>query len=533
MRNTFIAVSILGFSLIGGGVEADEYFPGKLNIQSGVKSMADRASPWTGVALGELLKDTAGDENPGLLLSDDDVAAYQKIFAAEDRADWKTADALIDAPKDRRLMGYVLAKRYMHPTQYKATYDELHSWLKKYADLPMADRLHTLALKRQPKGSRGPAAPTEKTSISGGLAAAAVTANTNSQHWQAGLESWRQRKYEESLTHFKYLAGSKAASASERAAGAFWAARALTRLGRPEAVSAWLEEAANHPRTFYGLIAARQLGVESELNWSVPDLKSAHLQAIASQPAGKRALGLIQVGRMEEAEAELRRLRPNRDKNIKEGLVALSTYAGMPNLSFRIAATVAAPDGALYDAALYPMPKWEPTGGFAVDRALIYALVRQESRFEPGAKSQVGATGLMQLMPKTANYMAAKTLTDIRLNDLVDPAVNLQLGQRYVSYLLEQQEVGDNLFYLLAAYNGGPGQLAKQKREMETTNDPLLFVELMPAGETRDFIRRVLANYWIYQLQLGQKSPSLDAVAAGDWPTYQAQDLQPIRTALN
>ena len=79
-----------------------------------------------------------------------------------------------------------------------------------------------------------------------------------------------------------------------------------------------------------------------------------------------------------------------------------------------------------------------------------------------------------------------------------------------------------NLFLMAAAWNGGPGNLNKWRKATEYMNDPLFFIESIPVRETRNFIEHVLSNLWIYRNRLGQKTPSLDAVAAGEWP-HEAQ----------
>jgi soluble lytic murein transglycosylase-like protein len=110
--------------------------------------------------------------------------------------------------------------------------------------------------------------------------------------------------------------------------------------------------------------------------------------------------------------------------------------------------------------------------------------------------------------------------------ELYRPEVNMDLGQRYLAYLLEHGRVRGDLFRLLAAYNGGPGNLGKWLRQIDDQGDPLLFIESLPSHETRVFIERVLSNMWIYRARLGQAAPSLDAIAAGDWPGYAALDGQ-------
>ena len=85
---------------------------------------------------------------------------------------------------------------------------------------------------------------------------------------------------------------------------------------------------------------------------------------------------------------------------------------------------------------------------------------------------------------------------------------------------------------MAAAYNGGPGNLAKWKRRtLPYSKDPLMFIESIPARETRDFVERVLSNLWMYRERLGQATPSLDAIAAGELPLYKALDPSQIAEA--
>jgi len=189
-------------------------------------------------------------------------------------------------------------------------------------------------------------------------------------------------------------------------------------------------------------------------------------------------------------------------------------------------------DSVGFDAAAYPLPKWKPTGGFRVDRALVYAVIRQESRFNPHAKSWAGARGLMQLMPSTARFVARGS--GYRLagrGRLYDPGLNLALGQRYLAMLLGDSNVNGDLFRLAAAWNGGPGNLQKWRRKTKHRDDPLLFIESIPSLETRIFIERLLANLWIYRDHMGQPTPSLDALAAGKWPVYTALDHNRVEVA--
>ena len=195
-------------------------------------------------------------------------------------------------------------------------------------------------------------------------------------------------------------------------------------------------------------------------------------------------------------------------------------------VSYRAAAVLMGMTASLPVRALYPLPNWEPREGYRVDRALIFAFIRQESAFNVRAKSYAGARGLMQLMPATAGFIARKRFRGSKRNQLYDPALNISLGQKYIEHLLENDHIDGDLLMVAAAYNGGPGNLRKwQNRARKGAyTDALMFIESIPARETRIFIERVLSNLWMYRERLGEPAPSLDALAAGKRPTYIAVD---------
>ena len=351
-------------------------------------------------------------------------------------------------------------------------------------------------------------------------------------HWIAGLAAWRTGDVGAAGRHFTAMAAADL-TPWEAASAAYWAGRAEALLGNSRQADRWLERAARYDRTFYGLIAARALGRATLFQWQVPALTPTHLAAIAETPAGSRALGLLQIGQSDLAEQELRRIHPRDNAKLAEALVALADDAGLPALALQVGNAIAAPEGRTYDAALYPLPHWTPPEGFTLDRALLFAIMRQESRFEPRLISSAGATGVMQIMPETAHDVANDG-ADYEGPDrrrLFDPQWNLSLGQRYIAGLMVSPQVAGNLAHLTAAYNAGPSNLVRWRRDMDEIADPLLFIESIPLRETRDYVRKVLTNYWIYETRLGQRTATLDALAAGRWPVYTPTSEQTTQVA--
>jgi soluble lytic murein transglycosylase-like protein len=130
----------------------------------------------------------------------------------------------------------------------------------------------------------------------------------------------------------------------------------------------------------------------------------------------------------------------------------------------------------------------------------------------------------MQLMPQTASFMQKKTIDNGNpaiIGSVFEPIPNITLGQDYVEHLLNNELVEGNLFYLLAAYNAGPGRLQDWKAHISANADPLLFVESIPYGQTRNYVMQVMTNYWIYSELDGSDNKSIYAVLKGNWPSYE------------
>jgi soluble lytic murein transglycosylase-like protein len=167
-----------------------------------------------------------------------------------------------------------------------------------------------------------------------------------------------------------------------------------------------------------------------------------------------------------------------------------------------------------------------------MDRALMLAIMRQESAFQPAVGSRVGAQGLMQLMPATARYIARLSGRNAPSHkDLHSPATNMLLAQDYVGYLGEK--LGGNMIHLLAAYNAGPGNVNRWRtRGLTPDDDPLMYIESIPLAETRDYVQKVLANWWIYQDAMDARPWGLQALADNYWPVVDAATGQGTRRKL-
>ena len=339
-------------------------------------------------------------------------------------------------------------------------------------------------------------------------------------YWVAGLVSWRQGNYADAATYFSAAADHKKTYPLLEASASFWAARAYLKQGRYQKVGDYLEKAARYQRLFYGILAMRMLARDLGHVWDEPALPTDDISAEFSHPALNRFYALRQIGQDEWAGRELSKLYLEADDEAKGILLMISQQNGFDADLLGLAGNLG--DG----STRYPAPNWTPKDGWKVDKALVYAFVRQESCFNRRAESKAGALGLMQIMPETGRELADMLQYPFRKQLLKEPAYNLSLGQNYLLKLMDMPAVGDNLMFLAVAYNAGPGNLIKWKKRMNC-NDPLLFLESIPSKETRSFVERIIVNYWIYRSLMGQPLMSLDTVAKGDWPAYHAIECKP------
>jgi len=453
------------------------------------------------------------------VLSPKDTERYQAIFRAQKKDDWASANARIKQLDNKILLGHVLADRYLH--RYNSNSNELVNWLNHYSDHPQAADIYAIAVARVPVLKNDVPRIVKQPSLEGygddnGLAAL-VDDGPYAHMWRAGLEAWRADNKAGAAKWFSGMVQHHdALSPWTVAAAAYWSYRSYDALGNHTEARKYLRLAAEQPRSFYGILARKQLRETLNLDAQPVELTDSDMLQMVGDQAIRRTIALAQAGLNELAEQELRALFPQADAQEKLRLLALAHALKLASVQISMAKHLRA-DGML-DYAKYPVPNWRPQGGFKVAPELIFALMRQESGFHASAVSHGGALGLMQLMPKTALLMQ-KNMNNIAGN-AAEPELNMMLGQNYVQRLLDNPLVEGNLFYLLAAYNAGPGRLQEWKATLRDRDDPLLFVESIPYPQTRHYVMQVMTNYWIYCEMSGRVNTSIYALLHGRWPSY-------------
>lgn len=488
-----------------------------------------------------------------IALSSADRLSYTTAFDALRRGDLELARASARKANDRVLLGQVEFERLFHP-DHVATYEELSAWLEEYADLPCATRVYTLALRRRPDGAEEPKRPagvgarTWNTVVAAGggstesdpAKAARVALNRDDlttaytlgveigDWWTAALAAWRLGQFNESFQAFERVAVDPTEDPWVRAGAGVWAAKAAGKTGRQDRIAEFLHLSARWPATFYGQVALRQLGEEPTIEnmgprpYETASLRRAAYHAedangvdfrtlnafIQSDDRARRTVALIEVGRGNDAQSELRN-----GLRTAVGDTARALWVGLARaLGSRFNGDG---DATRIDATHYAMPELTPEGGFTIERSLVYALARKETGFNAAARSSAGAYGIMQVMPTTAAEMTGDKGFVSQPQRLLEPSTNLKLGQTYINRMLSLPAFQGDLLRAVASYNAGPGPMLAAVRKLGPDADPLLLIETIDVPQARDYVEKVVAAYWIYQRMFGGPLNTLDAVAAG------------------
>jgi soluble lytic murein transglycosylase-like protein len=358
-----------------------------------------------------------------------------------------------------------------------------------------------------------------------------VAADANSEYglWTMGLLYYKDGMYKEAEQYFSKILDLKQINDARKIEAAFWAGRSADANDDMDAAKKYWEIGAEHPMAFYGALSATMLGRTPEYEFFEQDCTDEDIETLRELKLGKVALALLQVGRNERAEQYLKSLITARasDKTL-HAINSVATAYDLPRIAIQISGVVRdrgileIDDDIIYSAQ-YPLPDWEPMGGWSIDRALLFAITKQESGFRTTAKSGVGANGVMQLMPGTAKLVAHKNKIKWSDVDMSKPEHNMFLGQQYIVDLLQQPVIDNSIIKMLAAYNAGIGNVQKFEKTFNTY-DPLLYIESFPSYETRGYIKRVLSNLWLYRARLNQPLTSMQELANGQWPLYTSED---------
>ena len=303
----------------------------------------------------------------------------------------------------------------------------------------------------------------------------------------------------------------------------YWQARALQSLGSAGHESRHFYRLAALERDFYGFLASQKLGISATMNHTPTHVPSATLQRIRMQPAVKRAMVFLDLGRISDARREWQYAFNHLDD---AGRQALAIIAGRLDWSDRPIMTLAQ-QKSWHDLQLrFPLAHEslfeQAARKTRISKNWIYGVARQESAFMYDARSPVGATGLMQLMPSTARSVSRQQRIKYSKKRLLDPAYNIRLGSSYLKQLLTRYK--GNRVLATAAYNAGPGSV---NRWLKKFSGPLdVWIERIPYQETREYVQKVLAYSTIYSYRLGQLQPIFDRDTLSAWASITPTDIE-------
>lgn len=320
--------------------------------------------------------------------------------------------------------------------------------------------------------------------------------------------AWRVRAALRATDWREVLSSTDAMGADQQREQAwrYWKARALAALGRAEQAQA-LFAGLSRDYGYYGQLSANemaQLGASPGRYMADP----AVVLQVQSQPGVQRALALYRLGLYPEAAKEWAWAIHSYDDR---QLLAASEIA-LRNGVYDRSIEAAERTQQMHDFNLrYPAPfrteLQEHLRDNDLDEAWVYGLMRQESRFAQHANSVVGASGLMQLMPATARWVARKVgLKHYHNALLTELGTNLKLGTYYLKTVLGQLD--NNPVLASAAYNAGPNR-AQQWRDAHRPLEGAIYIETIPFDETRDYVKKVMTNTEYYSRLFGQPARSL------------------------
>jgi len=300
------------------------------------------------------------------------------------------------------------------------------------------------------------------------------------------------------------------------ARGHYWHGRAAEAAGDRIAASAEYDRAAHYSIAYYGQIARTRLG-HKDLALAPRAGPSPDARAVFEREQPVRAIRLLYAAG--EPELALSMLIDLAER--ARDLQTVQLLAELPNAAQDARAVVfvakaAFGRGLSLDAGAFPtfaLPSFSQVGP-AVDQAVVYAIARQESAFNPRVVSSAGARGLMQVMPPTGRAVAKKYGIAFDVGKLLgDPVFNLKIGSAELGDLL--QTYRGSYILAFAAYNAGRsrvnGWIQQYGDPRDPRVDPVDWVERIPISETRNYVQRVMENFQVYKIRLGKPGTMIDA----------------------
>ena len=290
----------------------------------------------------------------------------------------------------------------------------------------------------------------------------------------------------------------------------YWLARSLAAQGRQGEAQNLYRQAANSGRNFYALLATEALGGKVDTRNNAADSSRGDIQRVAQDGHIARALALFQAAQgsgdwnmRRQAQAEWRYA----IKNYNEDTLLASAHLAHDNGFYEMGILSAdRTEHKLNYQLRYISPFRDLTTRYAaqahVDPAWVYGLIRQESRFMIGARSHVGATGLMQVMPATANEIARKI--GMNSGDLHTIEGNIRMGTWYLGDA--RNRLGHEVL-ATAGYNAGPGRARRWQAAVPL--EGAIYAETIPFDETRDYVKKVMANATYYASLFNEPQTSL------------------------
>jgi soluble lytic murein transglycosylase len=288
----------------------------------------------------------------------------------------------------------------------------------------------------------------------------------------------------------------------------YWYGRALKSENRPAEAQDHFARIAPQFH-FYGKLAAEELGIPIVLPPRAPSPTPEDLAPMARNPGFARAQKFYELGLRVEGNREWNwQLRGMTDRQ----LLAAAEYARSLSLLDRMINTSDRTRSEFDFTQRFPTPFREALVQYSkplgLDETWVYGLIRQESRFIMDARSGVGAAGLMQLMPRTARYVARKlNVADYSPARVHEIDMNLQLGTGYLKMVLD--DLDGNAVLATAAYNAGPARPRAWRSSLLRPVEGAIFAETIPFSETRNYVKKVMSNSVYYAALFENRAQSL------------------------